>query len=321
MDTRTRSKLTPLVGGITAAATAAGGMAAVAHVAPAGAADSSATSALGAASLQGAGVMESCSAYFGYGKEQGAAALVEFDVVDVSGDDDGTDHAVEVDTDVVLVLENESGELLECVPEQVTEAEWIDSHGDDDLSPPFPGPGHYAFPSLALEQGPEDFGPVTSVGFRVVGIPALHDLVDPLGVKELVDPFLPPFDVFLGDLIDQRVLDLLDTEVGPAAAAAFEEAIIDCNAEEPIDTTDPDLLAAARLLAERIGEDPDELTEVDCFAVGFLHVLTSLNRGIADSTSYVEVISLSAPVAPAPPATPPAPPAAAPVTAAPTFTG
>ena len=72
LHARTRRNLAPVVGGLTAVATATGAFAAVAHVAPAGAGQDSATPALGAAGLAGAGTFESCEAYFGYGKSEEA---------------------------------------------------------------------------------------------------------------------------------------------------------------------------------------------------------------------------------------------------------
>ena len=86
MDVRTRTrKLVPVVGGMTAAATAIGGLAAVAEMAPVGATPDGASAELGVAGIVGAGVFESCDAYFGFGKDEGVLGVVAFDVADVTG--------------------------------------------------------------------------------------------------------------------------------------------------------------------------------------------------------------------------------------------
>lgn len=322
MDTRTRNKLFPLVGGMTAAATAAGGMAAVAHVAPAGAADSSATSALGPATPAGeAGVLESCSAYFGYGKDDAALGLVEFDVADVNGAD-GADHGVDMDgdgdTDVVLVVEFDEAGTIECVPEELTEDMWDDEHGGDEGEiPPYPGPGHYVYPSVNI---PRDGDQPLSAGFRVTGIPGEHTLVSPEDYHELDDVFLNIEDLFFDGVMDPRVPAFLEAELGAPAADAFVAAFEACTSGGDPDFTDTDLIDALLRLEEHTGIEtlPGDPTTGDCFDVEILSAFGSLYRGLWESVDYVEPIRLSVPEDPAAP-TPP--PAAAPVTAAPTFTG
>ncbi|MGK2950668.1 MAG: hypothetical protein ACSLFP_19010 [Acidimicrobiales bacterium] len=321
MDTRTRNKLYPLVGGMTAAATAAGGMAAVAHMAPAGAEASSAATTLGAASVQGAGAMESCSAYFGYGKADSALGLVEFDVADVNGAD-GADHGVDMDgdgdTDVVLVVEYEEAGEIECVPEELTEAMWDDEWaGDPAELPAFPGPGHYVYPSVNL---PSEGDQPLSVGFRVTGIPGEHTLVSPEDYHELDDLFLDIEALFFDGILDPRVPAFLEAEVGTAASAAFVAAFDGCIDGPVPDLTGTDLRDALVRLDELTGFEqvPGDPEDTDCFDVAILNAFGSFYLSVWDSVDYVEEIRLSVPEAPPAP-TPP--PAAAPVTAAPTFTG
>ncbi len=320
MDLRTtRSKLVPMVGGVTAAAAVVGAAAPMAHVAPAGAEAGGVTAALGSAGLVGAGTFESCAPYFGYGKESGVLGLVQFDVADINGAD-GVDHAVPTDVDVVLVLENEDGDIAECVPEEVSQATWEEQFDGESNLPDWPGPGHYVYPSVALSPELDGFGVITSVGFRVAGIPVEHTLVSPEGTKELAELFYDAEgELFFGDVRDPRVLALIASEAGDAAATAYTQALIDCSDETAIDGTDPELLAGADVLATLIGEGLGDETEVDCFDVHILHALGSTYLSVFESIDYVEEIRLSVPEAPVPP--PVAPPAAQPVTAAPQFTG
>ena len=160
MNVRTRRALVPRVGGLTAAATGAAAMGPVAHLATAGAEQSGASLPMGTAGVTGAGAFESCSAYFGFGKGEGVLGLVEFDVADVNGADPA-DHAVPADTGVVLVLENTEGALLECTPFEVTEQQWIDEFEEVPELPGYPGPGHYAYPSVNFHPILDGFGEVS----------------------------------------------------------------------------------------------------------------------------------------------------------------
>jgi hypothetical protein len=316
---RRMGKLVPVVGGVTAAATAVGAWAPATQVAMAqpGGVDV----ALGAAGPAQEGVFEACSAYFGFGKEEGVSGVVAFDVADVNGAD-GVAHAVPTDTEVVLVLENDEGETLECTPVEVTEEQWNDEFdpASNTNMPAWPGPGHHVYPTPALDPFIDDFGPVVEVGFRVLGIPGQHTLVSPTGVHALDSFFLDPEDLFFLDEVDPRVSDLAATEVDADAGAAYAAAIDACMAEEPFDDTDPDLLAAVQFLAEYIDSDPGTITEVDCNDLGFTQAIASGFIGANEAAAYVEDIRLSVPEAPPAPPAPPAP-AAQPTVVTPTFTG
>ena len=313
-----------MVGGLTAVATATGGFAAMAHVAPAGAGQDSAGPALGAAGAVGAGTFESCDAYFGFGKEAEALGVVDFSVFDLNGDDD-TAHAVPTDTTVRLVLENEEGEELECIPFEITPDMWADMWDGEYDIPPFPaypGAGHYAYPSVSLGPGVPGFGDIAAVGFRVVTIPGSeHTLVAPQGVQPLEDHYLGSEDLFFFDIVDDRVAEYVaSTPAGAEGAAAVEEVAAECgpDGEGNFDPEDADLIAAANELADLIGFDGD-YEFVGCFDMAELHFGASLLFSAEASVDYTEEITLSLPEDPT--VTPPvAPPAVAPV-AQPSFTG
>jgi hypothetical protein len=319
LHSRTRRNLVPVVGGITAMATATGVYAAIAQVAPAGAGSDSATPALGAAGLAGAGTFESCEAYFGFGKDEEASGLVDFDVFDINGDDPAA-HDVDADTTVRLILENEEGETLECVPVELTETMWDDEFEGDPAIGPFPGPGHYIYPSVELDPFIEDFGDVEAVGFRVVTIPGgEHSLVSPEGVQPLTDFFLHPDDLFFNQVTDPDVIaHLASSEAGAEGADAFEDAIAACGDEEEIVEDDPDLVAAGNALLDLI-EDEFEFTEVSCNDVGALQAFSSRVLSVAQSAAYTEEITLSLSEAPTP--TPPVAPPAVAADAEPNLTG
>ena len=79
------------------------------------------------------GTYESCSAYFGYGKNDDGLALelTTFPVTVEGGTPSGEAPTVDDDEiDVVLVLTDTDGNELRCVPEEVTEAEWDEIWGD-----------------------------------------------------------------------------------------------------------------------------------------------------------------------------------------------
>lgn len=288
-----RHRLTPVIGGMTVAVTAAGGIVATTNVAPALAEPASAATPSAAA---GAGVLQSCEAYFGFGKgdEGGALNVVEFDVADTNGDD-GVDHAVPDDTEVVLVIETEDG-TVECTPFEVTESDWDDEFAGAPVDIPFPGPGHYAYPSIAWEQeiGADPSSQVTSVAFRVGDIPTAHTLESPTGDRPLTDHYLSLAD----DSLDPRVYELIaaDPDGGTSAADAFAAARATC-AEEDLpeeDETDPDLIAAAQVLSDYLDQG-GTITEVDCFDIFLLHSLSSYILAALDTSDYVENIRLSTP--------------------------
>jgi hypothetical protein len=309
----------PLVGTATLVATAGGWAAPAALSAPA-APESARTGSLGPAT-PALGTFESCDAHFGFGKE-----LVSFEVVDQSGSD-GIAHAVPGDTQVVLVLENDQGQTLECTPVELTQDDWDQQFGVNDPEvPPFPGPGHYVYPSIAGGRSVDGLDNVVSVGYRVVGIPGLHTLVSPTGIKELLQSQLNPESLLFLDQIDPHVLSLIFAGASIAASGAYQDAVAACNGDGTLDETDPDLIAAIGVLAAYV----DEADDVTCDNISALNLDVSIRIGLEHSIANTETITLAPPQAPPttpPPTTPPttAPPAvspaATPVEAAPTFTG
>lgn len=300
-------KIVPVVGGVTAVATAVGAFAPATQVAVA--APDNVDGAVGPLGVAQEGVFESCAAYFGNGK-----GMVGFDVADVNGSD-GVAHAVPDDVDVVLVLENEAGDTIECIPEEWTEEDWDDLVDEtfDAGGPALPAsPVRYRYPTAEDEPiERDDFGEVTSASFRVVGVPGEHTLVSPAGVQPLADPY-PGFDELFDADADPRVVELLTDTAGPDAAAAFVEALADCEAYGPIDE---DLTAAFDAILAYIGWD-DEL-ELDPCDVEPIEGLAAYGVALVEASDYIEPIRLSVPT----PAAPPAPPAAQPTVVAPRYTG
>ncbi len=175
-------KIVPVVGGVTAVATVVGAFAPATQVAVA--APDNVDGAVGTLGVAQEGVFESCSAYFGFGKDEGAVGVVDFDVADLTGAD-GAAHDVPDDVDVVLVLENTEGDVLECVPEEVTEEQWNTFLDDGFFSfpaePAWPGPKRFAYPLPSLGPDLGEWGELAEVGFRVIGVPAGHTLASPAG--------------------------------------------------------------------------------------------------------------------------------------------
>jgi hypothetical protein len=283
----------PIMG--SAAAVAAGGaLAAVAEATPAvpEAGDGSFGSLGGAP-----GTFESCDAFFGFGKE-----LVAFHVVDQNGAD-GIPHAVpsdsEVvpgDTQVVFVLEDEDGDPLECTPVEVSEDEWdfMADNGPFPNFPPYPGPGHYVYPSIergaSIDQG--DFGRVEFVGFRVVDVPTGHTLVSPTGTEELLQSQLDPDALDSFDQVDPRTLDHITTAEGAAAAGAFDDAVDACDDDPDAVLSGDDLADAVAAIEALIGAD---YGAVDCNDIGSMNRDASILLGLQESIAYTETITLALP--------------------------
>lgn len=321
----------PIVGVATAAATAvAGALPATAAAPPE---DAPQTRAAEGDSSRADGAYESCSAYFGFGKwDYGVADVVSFDVVDDNGDD-GVAHAVGTDTEVVFHITTELGELT-CAPEEVTQAEWdaamdeVRNNTDVEDTPAWPGPGHYAYPSVAWQAWlGDDLGEVTATSFEVVGLPGgAHALVSPGGRTPLVQNHVIGWDRFSG-LADTRVLDLVETEAGPAAAQALEDALT-CDTDPPPFTEDT--ATALNVLRAQLGMEPLELGDFWCNDASILHSDVSLRIALYAAADYTETIHLRLPVEPttsttaaasdSPSPTTPATPAT-PVTASPRYTG
>lgn len=261
-------RLLPAAGAATLAATAVAGWAPFGPTASAQPAEDT-NDAAGARDLDG--TYESCAAYFGFGKwDEQAMDIVEFDVTDRNGSD-GVDHQVADDTHVVLVLTNDDGDTLECLPEEITEEQWDNEMIDiQDLIgaevdlPAWPGPGRYAYPTLAADPYIEDFGDITGVGFRVAGIPAGHTLESPQGVKPLVQHHtIRPFSYY-ALTEDPRLLDRVEADLGAQARADLANAYEACDTDD----TPPGLpTAAIQLVLEIAGYDPSMVEEDPCWAL------------------------------------------------------
>ncbi|CAN5633183.1 hypothetical protein BH10ACT1_BH10ACT1_26180 [soil metagenome] len=292
--------LVPAAGVFAAVATAVSGWAPIAQAAPSilGAKDGAQRAEAGDAVD---GTYESCGAYFGFGKNEfGVLDVVDFDVADQDGAD-GASHAVPADTQVVLELTNEDGDVLECTPEEVSEADWDAAMGDIELYmpdgktlPAWPGPGHYAYPSVVFEPYIDDFGTVVDVGFKVTSVPDGHTLVSPTDVHPLdvhyLDEKFPPVSF----TPDPRVQALIEADAGADASAAFAEALGLCDSDEPVDYTE-DLVAAVNALNAYRGFDPQEAEDIGCYTLGTLSYEVSFLLGLVETTTYTEPIVLALP--------------------------
>lgn len=326
----------PVVGAVTAAATVVGTWAPVSQASPAAGTRDAAQKAK--AADPGDGTYESCDAYFGLGKREGVMDIVSFDVSDQNGDD-GIDHAVDTDTEIVFVLTNGELETLECIPSEITEAEWnafIDEAREDmpdeTTLPSFPGPGHYAYPTLDQFNSIEGFGEVNSVDFAVSSIPGDHTLISPIGLTPLIQHY---FSWSPGSA-DPRVLDYVEAEAGADARAALLAAL----AEEGCDDADisPALVAAMDVLRSYTGVSATDYPD-RCFTAYYLYDVSSFVLALDATLGYVEPIVLEAPEVPTEPTVPepttpettvptdegaaqvPASPGATPVAAVPDYTG
>jgi hypothetical protein len=252
---KTQSVLMPLVGIGTVAATTLAGVVPGVAVSPGGDAPSTvdASSTVGVAN----GTLEACSEYFGFGK---ATDLVAFDVQVVEGETPDPAPTFENGgVDIVLVLGNEDGDELRCLPSEVTEEEWDDfwdTYYEEELigeppafRPPWPGPGHYYYPALNVPPVGEDeptivrvgapwwrepideFGEVTEVGFEVVGVKAPLTVVTPKGYQALnqvvtdavFEIFEPCFSSDYTPTWSPNLLARIDDLAGPAASSALTD--------------------------------------------------------------------------------------------------
>lgn len=279
------------------------------------------------------GTFESCGAYFGYGKQEyNVLDVVDFDVADQNGAD-GASHAVDDDTQVVLVLTNEEGDTLECTPVEVTEAQWdeamgslyIDGSAEHPL-PAWPGPGHYIYPSVNFGPSIDGFGTIVSAGFRVTTIPNGHTLVSPSGVKPLTVHYPFGWDGW-SDVIDPNVVALITEQAGAAAASAWTSTLPQCEDGDP-NTTESNFAAAVNVLSDYRGYGVIDPDNVDCSDAESLNAEVSFQLSLESTTTYTEPIVLALPEPPTGPTTTTTPSgsapqavAAQPVAATPTYTG
>ncbi len=290
------------------------------------------------------GTYESCSAYFGLGKDVGVLDVVAFEVTDENGSD-GVDHAVPDDTQVVIVLTSDTGETVSCVPVEITEEAWAEAMEQVRVSPPegqslpaWPGSGHYAYPTVSFAPAIEGFGTVVDTRFAVTGIPDGHTLVRPAddgeplsraAVAPLVQhfPFDPDADGWF--VADPRVFAYVADQTSEQVAAAFAQAIAACDDGQ----TEPDWDAAAdgvNAIREYRGYGSIPAEDMGCDGTGIAYAESSILLGLDATVTYVEPIVLALPdetttttstsTTSTVPSSPSAPPAD-PVEAAARFTG
>jgi hypothetical protein len=286
------------------------------------------------------GTFESCSAYFGYGKneEDAVLELTTFPVAVEGGTPEGPAPTVENGgIDVVLVIEDVDGNELRCVPEEVSEDDWDDTWGGTPINfPPYPGPGHYPYPSegsggdeefeeivvdeiLGTPAAIGDLGEIDQVSFEVVGVPEGYTLVDPVAATPLPMILDETFGGGLEGLIDEVAAEVA-LLAGPEAAAAWTVAINACSTEvEPPNADSPELLAAIQALADEIFVSPPTVeSPVSCGELGETFFVTAFVLAVRATIANESPITVSLPV---PSPTTAAPPAAAAVEVTPAFTG
>lgn len=294
----------PVVGAVTAAAIVVGGWAPISQAAPS--ADGGDAPQTAKAADLGDGTYESCDAYFGLGKAENVMDLVSFDVSDRTGHVE-RDYVVGTSTEVVFVLTNVDNETLECIPSEITEAEW-DAFIDNmirDLPPgtslwSFPGPGYYPYPTVPYGPYIEGFGEVTDVGFAVTSVPVGHTLVSPTEITPLVQNYRYPFAD--DGTSDPRVLDFVEEHFGEAPRAALDTVITD---REKCDDDDlPDGFSYAMMaLRGWHGFSVDDYPDT-CSTAFHLHDLTSFVMSVGAASYYRESIVIDSPEVPTEPTVP-----------------
>jgi hypothetical protein len=291
-------RLLPAAGAATLAATAVAGWAPFGPAASAQPSEGT-TDAAGSRDLDG--TYESCAAYFGFGKwDEQAMDIVEFGVTDRDGSD-GVDHTIADDTHVVLVLTNEDGDTLECLPEEITEEQWDDEMDDlrDDFGsevdlPAWPGPGRYAYPTIEAEPFLEGFGDIREVGFRVAGIPNGHTLESPLGVKPLTQHHsLRPWTYASIQQVPS-VLDAVEAELGAQARADLIAAYEGCDADEDPEVLPNEVIA----FLERLGGEAGDRDDYDCYSLAYATPPAAYVLAIQATAVYREPIVLALPEEP-----------------------
>jgi hypothetical protein len=255
------------------------------------------------------GELESCSAYFGFGKVD----MITFDVELESGEATGPLPSVGDGIDVVLVMTLNDDSELRCVPVEVTEDVW-DTFWEENpvpvadvTGPAFPGPGRYFFPAVNLDQE-IDGAVVTNVSFEVANVPAPYSLVSPTSAQSL--PAIVSVDSIGGILENVGKLTpgfyaYIELQASTAAADALVAALAACGASEsPVSSADLDAAwQAVKALAPDL-ELPDEFT---CDVAGGLTWLTPNAEALA-AAGQIATIAIAAPSTPPGPPGPPAPP-------------
>jgi hypothetical protein len=282
------------------------------------------------ADLATTGTLESCAAYFGYGKD-----IVEFDVDLTEGDAPGVLPAVGDGIEVVLVLANEAGDTLRCIPQEVGEEEWDEFWAAFPfplpVPPTWPGAGHYIYPAIGNGIGTEitDFGEVTSVAFEVTSVEAPYTLVSPTTPTSLLAISTNPLDLVQGGGISPNLLAYLAQAASPAASNAVDAVAGECllNASYSVPQSDDLNAGYEALLLLVFGEDAPPVPDpVACTNDGFPGIIDFLLGAtpLADSLAavqYVQTISIAAPVSPGPVPPGPQPTPDQPAAVTPRFTG
>lgn len=250
----------------------------------------------------GPGTYESCSAYFGLGKDGGVLDVVEFDVADQNGDD-GVAHGVPADTQVVFVITDDTGATVECVAPEVTEEAWAEAMNQVNVYlpagqslPAWPGPGFYAYPSVNFNADVEGLGNVVDVQFRVDSIPGGHTLVSPPGSPQLVQHFPVAYEWGTSYAPDPRVVAFLTPRSSAASVSAFQAALGACEAGTEPDWA-PALPAINAMFAYR-GDSPLTADEAQCWDVSLRYAETSVLLGLDATVAYSEPIVLALPEEP-----------------------
>lgn len=260
-----------------------------------------------------AGTYESCSAYWGYGKQTSPVfpvyELVAFDVTVEGGPVEGPAPTVENGAvDVVIVLEGTTGELA-CRPEQVTEAQWNVAWAPllgAGTFPTYPGPGHYPYFSAdglrtgALGAGPMDdepgIGEIVQVGFRVVAVDWPDLLVTPTTTVALGAPFFDELGPVLQGVLPPSLTAIVaESPAGQAGVTALVDAVDGCEAEDPVPPVPSEALdAALAALAAAAGVPTPEVD--DCVELGQALVRPLYGIAVAASIANRQPITVAAPV-------------------------
>jgi len=245
------------------------------------------------------GALESCSAYFGFGKVD----MVTFDVELESGTAPGALPTVGNGIDVALVMTLQGGGEVRCAPVEVTEEVWTTFWSTNPLSssipgfagPAFPGPGRYFYPAVKLD--PEINGNVvTDVAFEVTNVPAPFTLVSPAGTQLL--PAIVSTDEFEPGPLTPGFYAYIEAQAGTDAADALEAAFDACLAGgDPVQSDALDV--AWQAVVALLPPDAGDAGEFSCDASFAIVVLTPTAEALA-AANQTATIAIAGPAGPGP---------------------